>query len=379
MNRIDATRPDSPLLAGHGAYPVGVRHRQLTDPDRIDIAASTNEIRRSPRVLPVELWYPAASDTAPGGRYDTILRDGVSAVTLHGRASRDAKPATDGPFPLIVISHGYPGNRFLLSHLAETLASRGYFVAAADHPQSTYDDQGAFGATLYHRPLDQKFLLSALGDEPLADTRNAAVIGYSMGGYGALVLAGAGLAPGLQDHDLAPPHAILAAHLAANQTPPPDALKAVLTIGPWGMGRGLWDAAGLSGIRVPLLVMAGSADDTSDYAAMRNIAAGAVNSDRHLLTFANAGHNAAAPFPAPAESYAHSDVLGWAPFSHYADPVWDTVRMNALAQHFAAAFMDQHLKDGTAAYLDPQTAFSEDAGFTPETKAGLTLEHWRAP
>ncbi len=380
MNRIDATRPDSPLLAGRGIYPVGVRHRVLIDPDRIDIAASSNRIRRGPRQLPVELWYPATADTKPGGRYHTILRDGVTPVTLHGQAVRDAKPATDGPFPLIIISHGYPGNRFLMSHLAEALASRGYVVAAADHPQSTYDDQGMFGATLYHRPLDQRFLLSALADEPLADIQNAAVIGFSMGGYGALVLAGAGLAPGLDTHELAPPHAILAEHLAANQLSAPNSLKAVLTIGPWGMGRGLWDASGLLGIRVPLLIMAGSADETSDYGAMRRIAEGARNADRHLLTFMNAGHNAAAPFPAPAESHAHSDVLGWAPFSHYADPVWDTVRMNALAQHFSAAFLDHRLKGNHSAseFLDPDTAFSTDAGFTPETKIGLTLEHWPA-
>jgi len=34
----------------------------------------------------------------------------------------------------VIISHGYPGNRFLLSHLAENLASKGFVVAAPDHP-----------------------------------------------------------------------------------------------------------------------------------------------------------------------------------------------------------------------------------------------------
>ena len=37
---------------------------------------------------------------------------------------------------------------------------------------------------------------------------------------------------------------------------------------------------------------------------------------------------------------------GWnfAPFEHYADPVWDTVRMNNIAQHVVAGFLDRHLK-----------------------------------
>ncbi len=44
----------------------------------------------------------------------------------------------------------------------------------------------------------------------------------------------------------------------------------------------------------------------------------------------NANHNAAAPIPAPVEGYAVNESLGWAPFEHYADPVWDTVRMNNI-------------------------------------------------
>lgn len=380
MNRIDATRPDSPLLAGYGPCPVGVRHRRFVDPDRIDVVASTDALRRGPRTLPVELWYPARADTVPGTTYHTVLRDGVTPVSFHGQAAREAAPSRDGPFPLVVISHGYPGNRFLMAHLAEALASRGYLVAAADHPQSTYDDQGPFGATLYHRPLDQRFLLASLADDPLAKADTAAVIGYSMGGYGALVLAGAGLAPGMEDHDFAPPHRCLAEHLTGRLPPAPAALRAVIAIGPWGMGRGLWDAAGLEGLRAPLMILAGSADATSDYAAMRRLAEGAVNTDRHLLTFLNAGHNAAAPIPAPSESHAHSDALGWAPFLHYADPVWDTLRMNALAQHFTAAFLDLHLKGDAARapLIDPASAFDLGAGFTPESAVGLTLERWPA-
>ena len=56
------------------------------------------------------------------------------------------------------MSHGYPGNRYLLSHLCENLASKGFVVVSIDHKESTYDDQQRFASTLYNRPLDQLFV-----------------------------------------------------------------------------------------------------------------------------------------------------------------------------------------------------------------------------
>ncbi|MBN8294319.1 alpha/beta fold hydrolase [Rhodobacter sp. NTK016B] len=379
-NRVDATRPDSPPLSGPGPLPVGVRTITLTDPERLDLDALDGLPAGAPlphtaRRLCVELWYPASLGTEPGGHYETLLRDGETRAVLHGRAARDAVPAT-GRWPLVLLSHGYPGNRYLMAHLAEALASRGYLVAAADHPASTYDDQKPFGHTLYHRPMDQRFLLEALAQHDLADPDRAAIVGFSMGGYGALVTGGAGLVPAMAQHELAPPRGVLRAHVEGQLPPAPANLRALIAIGPWGNGHGLWSTRALSRLTLPLLVMAGSVDEISGYEAMRAIAE---LSGGTLLTFVNAGHNAAAPIPAPAESYAQSNRLGWAPFRHYADPVWDTVRMNALAQHFAAAFLDRHLKDDTTrdADLDPATALSEAQGFEPALSKGLKLERWQ--
>jgi len=360
-NRVDASRPDAPALAASGAYAVGVRTLTLTDPDRANVLASTEDLVTGPRSLAAEFWYPAAQGTSPGGTYDTILRDGVTPATLHGQAAREAEASGAGPFPLIIISHGYPGNRVLLSHLGEHLASHGYAVLSLDHTDSTYSDQAAFGSTLYNRPLDQAFAIDAMAADTslagLVSTDSVGVIGYSMGGYGALVFSGAGLAEAIVDSPFAPPQRLLAAHVAgsdAHEAQMDPRVQATVAIGPWGMNYGLWDATGLAGLRVPTLLIAGSMDTTSGYAPIRAIFEGAVNTDRHLLTFENAGHNAAAPIPAPAESYALSETLGWAPFLHYADPVWDTVRMNEIAQHFVLAFLDQRIKgmDDRSAYFD---------------------------
>jgi predicted dienelactone hydrolase len=366
MNRIDQTHPDAPDLAGYGPLPVGVQTLALANPGQIDVLGSVEAVLRYDRPLTVELWYPAVPGTPPGTAYATMLRDGHRAITLHGRACRDAAQA-EGDFPLVILSHGYPGNRMLMSHLGETLASQGYVVASVDHTNSTYTDKGLLASTLVNRPLDTAFVKAALADR--ADTTRFAIIGYSMGGYGALVSGGAGVAEAALGMDGAPPLGLWDIHRAPMVDP---ALRAIIPIGPWGRHCGIWDAKGLAGLQVPMLLMAGRADDISDYAGgMRLIFDEARGVSRHLLTFDGAGHNAAAPYPAPAEAFEPSPHLEFLPAEHYADPVWDTCQMNSIAQHFARAFLDLHVKGDAAkaAYLDG--AFK---GFAPGANRGLILE-----
>jgi predicted dienelactone hydrolase len=366
-NRIDLIRPDAPALAAQGAHPVGVQTRVLVDPGRIDVLnATATALPRYDRTLPVELWYPAIAGTPAGTVYTTLLRDGHRQISLQGRACRDAVQA-DGAFPLVIVSHGYPGNRMLMGHLGENLASKGYVVASIDHTDSGYADKAAFGATLYNRPLDTGFVINALAG--VADTSAVAIIGYSMGGYGALISGGAGLAEAVMTEDVVPPQGLLRRHM----TPVVDTrLKAIIPIGAWGRQRGAWDAAGMAGLRVPALIVAGDADAVSGYAdGMRLIFEQAVGTDRHLLTFQGAAHNAGAPIPAPWEAWEPSAHLDFMPFDHYADAVWDTVRMNNILQHYVTAFLGLHVKAdaGMATYLA-----GDWQGFAPGTARGLVWE-----
>lgn len=377
-NRIDRISPYAPALAARGPCPIGVRTIRVVLENQPDVEGPAAE--GATRPLTVEIWYPAATGTAQGGSYDTLLRDGVRRAVLHGRARRDAPVAGGLSAPLVVISHGYPGNRYLMVHLAESLAARGYVVAAPDHARSTYDAADDFGITLLHRSLDQMGLIDAVarmeGDlGALVDTSSVGLIGYSMGGYGALISGGAGLAPGAETFERAPPARLLARHLsgsASHEALMDPRLKAIIPIGPWGGMYGMWNADGLARLRVPALIMAGTVDTVSGHDAMRTIFAGATGVERHLLSFENAGHNAAAPYPAPDEAWEISESLGWAPFEHYGDPVWDTVVMNNVAQHFAAAFLGVHLKGETdlRRYLDGASW----EGFRDGTTAGLRFE-----
>lgn len=400
-NRIDVIRPDAPALAAYGDYKVGVQTMTFTNMGQVDVAQTQadGDIPTYDRPLTVEIWYPAAADTAAGGSYQAMMRDGTD-VTLQGQAVRDAAALTGETFPLVIISHGYPGNRWLLGHLGENLASKGYVVASIDHTDSNYDDMGNFGSTLYNRPWDQKFVIDSMesldGDlGAITDASNTAVVGYSMGGYGALILAGAGLTEAITSSDYAPPQGLLERNVMGSDTHAEledDRIKAFAAFGPWGNNRGFWDADGLAGIDKPLLLIAGSVDDVSEYDAIRGIFDGAVNSDRHLLTYLNANHNAGAPMPSPEEGYAINETLGWAPFEHYGDAVWDNVRMNNIAQHFVTAWVDQNLKGADmSAYFDltPNAADGvwavDDAGeptqdntywngFANRTAVGLTFE-----
>lgn len=401
-NPIDQIRPDAPELASYGSRPIGVRTLEFVHSAQIDIVnIDGSDTPLYDRPLKAEVWYPAADGTRPGGSYRAVLRDGKTEVTLSGRAVRGALPAAGETFPLILISHGYPGNRFLMAHLGENLASKGFVTVSIDHTDSTYSDQDAFGATLYHRPIDQRFILDQMATlegelGAIVNTDAVGVIGYSMGGYGALIFGGAGVTQAATEYNWGTPNGLLSLHLAGSDSHEAlvdSRVKAIIAIGPWGRNAGFWDANGLAGLRVPTLLMAGGADDVSVYETIRTIFEEATGAERHLLTFENANHNAAAPIPAPKESWIPVEELDFVPFEHYADPVWDTTRMNNIAQHFATAFFELHLKDDLdkRPYLelipnatDGIIALDEDAkptedhtywqGFAARTAEGLRFE-----
>jgi predicted dienelactone hydrolase len=361
-NRIDTQRPDAPELAAYGNNAIGVRTIELLNPDQLDIARiDVNKPRpealpRYDRPLTVEVWYPAKEGAIGGTALNVYLRDGRTAVTIEGKAIRGATPA-EGRYPLVLVSHGYPGNRFLMSHLAENLASKGYVVASIDHTDSTYRSLGAFASTLVNRSLDQLFVLDQMArlsnDESSflnghVDASNTGLIGYSMGGYGAVITSGGGVSEVSANSKVGSPFGTLAIHqanTASHNALPDSRIKTAVAFAPWGMSSGMWDSESLKGVKIPMFFIAGSVDDVSGYeTGVRAIWDGAINTDRSLLTFENANHNAGATMPAPKESFRFDQTLGFNLSEHYTDAVWSNTRMNNIAQHFVTVWMAKHLK-----------------------------------
>jgi predicted dienelactone hydrolase len=240
-----------------------------------------------------------------------------------------------------------------LSPLGENLASKGYVVVSIDHKDSTYEDQQHIKSTFYNRPLDQRFIIDSMEAlnssdgflSGMIEMNNTGVVGYSMGGFGLINNLGGGFSEGVVNSFGAPPQGLLAEHTSTNsdyRARLDSRIKAGFAIAPWGMERGFWNESDLAGIRVPTFYVAGSKDTTAGYEnGVRAIFEAAANSERYLLTYIDAGHNAGAPYPVPAEILASETMEG---ADHYSDPVWENVRMNNIMNHFATAYFNLVLK-----------------------------------
>ena len=123
------------LPSERGSAPVGVKTLEVRDD------------ARAGRTLPVEVWYPA--DAAHRGQdFEEAHLDrfevapGLPEVAQH--AVRDARPA-EGPFPLVVFSHGATSHRRSSSELVTHLASHGYVVGSAGDVAAGTPIQGNVG------------------------------------------------------------------------------------------------------------------------------------------------------------------------------------------------------------------------------------------
>ncbi|MDO1581161.1 alpha/beta hydrolase family protein [Rhizobium oryzicola] len=147
-----------------------------------------------PRPLRWSAWYPAAPDsptteiTIPPGRALYSLGLLAPEVPLSAEANR---------YPVVLISHGTGGSASGLGWLASSLAEQGYVVLGIDHHGNTgveaYRPEGFL--CWWERARDLTVLLDRLAEEGAfagrLDLDNVSAAGFSLGGYTALVLAGA--------------------------------------------------------------------------------------------------------------------------------------------------------------------------------------------
>ncbi len=361
---------DAPELAKLGAYGVGFRTVTLVhkaQPDVENTDPKTQVVTQRDRSLKVDIWYPA------------IVRKGAKTVTYRGRlwgepprppvsfsqagiAVAGASP-TGNAHPLVIVSHGYSNNPAVMTWLTENLASKGYVVAAIHHddPNPYVVSAQVRAAPNFYRPRDIAFVAAQLRATLRAqiDGTNIALIGYSQGGYGVLTAGGASLDPD------GPNMALVAGGQLkqyARGTAGADAIlvpgvKAIVALAPaGGLPKSAWGTEGLAGIKAPLLLIHGDNDPVVDYqTGGRAVFDKAVNSDRYLLTYKQAGH-AIALNPAPAEMRGSVWDMDW-----FEDPIWRQDRINAINLHFVTAFLAAHLRgDATKlAYLNVPVAESD--------------------
>jgi len=248
---ITAKTVSDPTLPGE--YQVGYREVTLVDTSRVDGADYAG------RVLKIAIWYPiddAVAATGIKASYDSdtegLLLYGIpvpflifsseinamvdSSSIIAPTMSNPNDPAcddpfslacavnsivglpvsNDGPFPVVLWSHGFGTSTYGYARYTEHLASHGYIVVAPLHSGSSFPDLSIgfltgltcsdtflrpcldLGTTpTLNRPQDLSFALDKLLDGSLgidlqqaANPDKIAAAGHSMGGYTALMMAG---------------------------------------------------------------------------------------------------------------------------------------------------------------------------------------------
>lgn len=375
---------EAPELGRFGTYQIGTVVAPFTMKDRARITgwgAMTGNPETADRTLKVRFWYPSdGAAKGEGVRYDHVLQlpgKPPFPVVSKGVAIADAAPLKGQKFPLVVMSHGYGGWNTQFSNLAEHIASHGYVVASIDHADMRADGVASFllsfGNVLVDRTLDQRQILaqilegakkSATPQLALVDPANVGLIGYSMGGYGAISTAGA--AYGYDKDPMSNiPDAARKELQAASAQPVP--IKALVTFSPWGgqPESRAWNADSLSKVSVPTLVLVGSQDDVVKFKeGVSWLFDSMTGAERYMLVYREARHNIVGNefILGPDAPFVAAEVLK--------EPVWRSDRLNSINAHFVTAFLDMSLKGDKAkrAYLDVPTVDS-NAGEWPTSFA----------
>jgi predicted dienelactone hydrolase len=192
-----------------GPYPVGAMTFPVTLLDQ----------NGNPRTIRIEVWYPTTEEHR-NGPFDAIdfVQDAPESVKDLVQVYEGQLPSipvdvvrnaplrrADGPYPLVVFSHGAYGIRFQSVFFTVPLASHGYVVASADHTGNILYDllgDGSYNVdsmivSAFDRPLDAVAVIDEMirksSDitDPLylaVDDQGVGISGHSFGGYTSLNL-----------------------------------------------------------------------------------------------------------------------------------------------------------------------------------------------
>jgi predicted dienelactone hydrolase len=185
-----------------GGEPAAARTRLF--PRHANTLAVTE--RRIPIIVNRSGGEPAAARTRLFPRHANTL-----AVTERRIPIKVHIPATGGPFPIIIVSHGAGGNWDTHYAQAQHLASHGYAVLCLEHVGSNTDRLKS-GIRLMHnlnkmirdanevlgRPRDVSFAIDRATEWNVSnadlrgrlDTKHVGVLGHSFGAYTTMVLCG---------------------------------------------------------------------------------------------------------------------------------------------------------------------------------------------
>lgn len=266
---------------------------------------------------------PFATGPSTVERWELVLRDRSRDRSI----PIDIYWSEDSHGPLVVISHGFGADRHFFAYLAQHLASHGLTVVSVEHPGSnvaallSMPTEGlakglpttAVGSRILpateflDRPRDISFVLDRLEKINLysyslrdrLNTDQVAFIGHSLGGYTGLALAGAALdlrslesyCQTLNPVNVSPADWLQCAALDlpvkyANLRD--DRITQLIVANP--LTGLLFGEAGLSRVRVPTLILAGTHDTVTPMASQQLRPFMQLPAGKHLITVVGGSH-----------------------------------------------------------------------------------------
>ena len=323
-----------------------------------------------PRTIKVEVWYPTTEEFRDGpfshySMYEDAppdtqavlepVKEQVPVIDLP--VVRDAPVRVlDGPYPLVIFSHGAYGVRFQSIFFTLYLASHGYVVAAPDHTgNDTYDlfvtdgwNVDTLILSAMDRPLDATALLDRMLErngtpgDLLEGSFEPDLIGASGHSFGGLL----SLYMGLTD-----PRIKAMVAMCPKTTDIPLMLTALAPGNP-----------GLSKMDKPTMIMAGGMDHTLNTEEEMRPAYEELPGPKYYFELARAGH------------YTYSDIC-MLDLGNLADNVGikdakdamedgcaddniDTDIAHPMIREFAVGFFNYYLRDSknSMQYFDEQAA-----------------------
>lgn len=268
---VDSTAP----------YHVGAALRLIHPPIARDWRGAQTQ------ALVTNVWYPV--DAAIPETSREIGAPGHPLFKGHPLAANAPLSPARAKYPLLVLSHGTGGSAASLDWLASALAANGYIVAGVNHPGNNALEPLTFDGFIlwWERATDiSEVLDNVLADPALGariDTTRIGAVGFSLGGYTVLELAGARTnlkrfldfcASSAADAICRPPEMDRladGAHAPSHFSPETTAsmaqsgdsyrdprIKAVFAIAP-ALGEA-FDQTSFADVHIPVSLMAGTAD-----------------------------------------------------------------------------------------------------------------------
>lgn len=363
---------DAPQYSERGSFAVGTQEIVIDGDSPINVTIWYPALNESSAEATIAYPYATNPDTTMG-----------MEPTVAGQAIDNAPyDLSSGPYPLVVLSHGFSLGRTGYAWLAEHLTSQGFVVVAPQHYELVDDTMSDFWRASITRPqeivtvLDYVDAHTGPGDTfaGLIDTELVAIVGHSYGGYTSLAMAGARFdIDGMEAlcttaEETADPNAWLCgmvlpyvadmAELAGLDTVPDGLWPS------WGDPRVdvivsmagdayFFNETGLAEISIPVMALGGTADTGTPYAWGTHPTYEYVSSaTKARVAFEDAEHMI---FGATCEDLPWFAEIGFD--AYCSDPVWDVDHAHDLANHFTTAFLLSELKQDAeaAAALAPET------------------------